>query len=852
VFDGFIPKTEVWINGQPSGPAHEASFYQFKYDITPLLKFGESNLLEVTASKVADNYSVNRAERQGDYWNFGGIFRPVFLEVLPASYIDWTGIDARSDGSFRADVHLGAGVKLPAKVTVQILDPQDRPVGAAFSTELAVGQSEVQVASRFAGMKLWNAETPNLYRARFTLEQNGTAEHVVTNTFGFRTFEIRPGDGLYLNGQKIVMKGVNRHSLWQDSGRALSRQINYDDVKRIKEMNMNAVRMSHYPPDRDFLDACDELGLYVLDELAGWQGAYDTPTGARLIGEMVRRDVNHPSIVMWDNGNEGGWNTANDGEFAKWDIQQRNVMHPRSTDRGVNDPHYPTYADLLRQASGPAIYFPTEFLHGLYDGGLGAGFHDYWEVMSKSPVLGGAFFWVLADDGVVRTDDPGRRIDSSGNLGPDGILGPARQKEGSFYTIKEIWSPVEIVEIDPAKFTAGSRQTLPVQNHFDFTNLDQCRFVWSLVNFAAPDAGKAGFDVVATAAFSGPNVAPHDHGEISLSLPAQKADALYLKALDPDGQELWTWSWPLNDSPTTGTNGAVASAGTVQSREDNGQWIVTAGNLELRFSKDTGLLASVTRGARKLSLSNGPRFIGYATNNASSPARGGGGNTGRTTEFMEVGVPGQLTNLEVTGSGTRSVHVAAKYNGSLQQTLWTISSNGRVTLEYDYAYDGPASLLGIDFDYPESNMKGITWLGMGPYRVWQNRMQGTRLGVWQNNYKDIIPGATYSFNPEFKGYFRDWHWATFDTGEGKFSVFNTTGQAAQGAQATTSFLGVYTPADGSVGPLLNLPQTGLAFLDVIPAQRDKFLLQEQLGPQSAMRSLTGQHRALVSFDFGVD
>jgi hypothetical protein len=94
VFEGAMVKTEVFVNSQSAGPPHEGSFYEFKYDITPFLKLGASNLLEVTVSKVTDNPSVMRAERQGDFWNFDGIFRPVYLEVLPASYVDWTGIDA--------------------------------------------------------------------------------------------------------------------------------------------------------------------------------------------------------------------------------------------------------------------------------------------------------------------------------------------------------------------------------------------------------------------------------------------------------------------------------------------------------------------------------------------------------------------------------------------------------------------------------------------------------------------------------------------------------------------------------------------------------------------------------------
>src|SRR6185295_1189388 len=107
VFEGSMTDTEVWVNGKSAGPIHQGSFYRFKFDITPLLKFGDSNLLEVTVSKESSNVSVNRAERLGDYWNFGGIFRPVFLEALPPRFIDWTAIDARADGSFSVDVNLG-------------------------------------------------------------------------------------------------------------------------------------------------------------------------------------------------------------------------------------------------------------------------------------------------------------------------------------------------------------------------------------------------------------------------------------------------------------------------------------------------------------------------------------------------------------------------------------------------------------------------------------------------------------------------------------------------------------------------------------------------------------------------
>ena len=294
---------------------------------------------------------------------------------------------------------------------------------------------------------MWTAETPNLYSAKFTLRKRRGVIHESRTRFGFRTLEVRPRDGVYLNGRKIVLKGINRHSFDPKTGRTLTREQNFADVRLIKGANMNAVRMSHYPPDPAFLEAADELGLYVLDELAGWQGFYDTPTGARLIGQIVRRDVNHPSILFWDNGNEGGWNRENDGEFDRWDPQRRPVLHPWAIHSGINTDHYENYDSTVRLSAGPDIFMPTEFLHGLYDGGIGAGLRDYWDVMGRSPTVAGGFFWAFADEGIERTDRDGR-IDNMGNSAPDGIVGAHHEKEGSYFAVKEIWSPVELSKIE--------------------------------------------------------------------------------------------------------------------------------------------------------------------------------------------------------------------------------------------------------------------------------------------------------------------------------------------------------------------------------------------------------------------
>jgi beta-galactosidase/beta-glucuronidase len=321
VFDGVMTDCHVKINGQVVGPDHQGSFYRFRYDISSLLKYGETNRLEMHVKKWSDNPSVNLAERKADYWIFGGVFRPVWLEALPAEHIERIAIDAKADGSFSIDVFL-EGIKKAKTVEAQITTLAGEPVGKPFIAKVSQGNSKVNLLTQIKEPALWTSETPNRYQVQIRLKAGENLQHEIIEKFGFRTIEIKKGNGVYVNGVKVLFKGVNRHSFWPTTGRTTNKKLSIDDVNLIKDMNMNAVRMSHYPPDVHFLDVCDSLGLFVIDELAGWQACYDSIVGRKLVKEMVIRDVNHPSIVFWANGNEGGWNRALDKDYAWYDPQQ--------------------------------------------------------------------------------------------------------------------------------------------------------------------------------------------------------------------------------------------------------------------------------------------------------------------------------------------------------------------------------------------------------------------------------------------------------------------------------------------------------------------------------------------------
>ncbi|HEY6900773.1 MAG TPA: glycoside hydrolase family 2 TIM barrel-domain containing protein, partial [Puia sp.] len=391
VFDGSMTDTEVKINGRLAGAVHQGSFYRFRYDISGLLKYGRSNLLEVTVSKESSNTSVNMAERHCDFWIFGGIFRPVFLEALPAQHIAAQAVNAKASGQFAAVVRL-EGIREANQLTAQVYSLSGEKVGDAMVSAVHWGDTVVKVKGDVASPKLWTPEAPNLYKVVYSLAAGGKVMHTVEQKFGFRTVELRERDGIYVNGVKVKFKGICRHSFSPESARTTSRDLSIMDVQLMKDMNMNAVRMSHYPPDDHFLDACDSLGLFVLDELTGWHHAYDTRVGSGLVREMIEKDVNHPSIVVWDNGNEGGSNFDFDPLFDQLDPQRRPLIHPWAVFRGMDTQHYINY-DYGNGTywHGHDIVFPTEFLHGLYDGGHGAGLGDYWELMWNEPLSAGGF-----------------------------------------------------------------------------------------------------------------------------------------------------------------------------------------------------------------------------------------------------------------------------------------------------------------------------------------------------------------------------------------------------------------------------------------------------------------------------
>ncbi len=840
VFEGALTETSIKVNGQAVGAAHQGGYLPFSFPLDgntfrsgqrfPVLKYGEKNELEVVVAKKSSNVSLDLAERKGDYWVFGGIYRPVYLEVLPKDFIHRIAIDAAADGQLVVDAFLQHHEDIKTKhrsklslvdaVEAQVLTRDGVAVGSSFSKSIPGPVNRARLEARIEDIDTWTPESPDLYQLRTRLMKGAEVVHERFDTFGFRTVELRPGDGLYLNGVRILVKGVNRNGLHVDTARAIDPEEEWNDARLIKAMNANLVR-SHLPPTKAFMDACDHLGLLFMTELTTWQKpAMDTPIARNLVYELVTTYHNHPSCIMWANGNEGGFNKEVDELYSLYDLQDRPVIHPWALFDGVDAMHYPSYSDLDRALQRPFVVLPTEFLHGLYDGGHGAGLADYWNLIEKSPVAAGGVLWCWADAGVARTDKDGF-IDTDGNYSADGIVGPRREKEASYFTIREIWSPVQIpLEQIPPGFDG----TLPVENKYFFSTLEGAGLEWRLLRHTFADPSD--MQVSAEGEIPLPAIHPQEKGGVGLPLPGdwRQNDVLVVKANDSNGDELMQWSWPLRVDVVESQQ---ASAGAIQ---QTGPMRFFAGGVTWVFDPETGHLVDCVTEGGGTGLGKGPLL--YA-------------GTGK-------GVIQQKGKWMV---GTKwendAVVIASSQAGSGSTFSWTLNPDGSATLDYAFApIEDVLTYCAVGFELSEEKVAAKRWMGDGPYRIWANRREGPQFGLWENRYNDTIPGATWEY-PAFKGVFSNVDWMSISLTSGAELRIDPRGLAEVGVLRPSNERIVKRSAGGSGGPIKatwDYPESGGLFrFHKVPAVGTKFKRSGDLGPQAEPQQVAGPITGTLTF-----
>jgi hypothetical protein len=848
VFEGAFTDTSPSINGQFIGPTHRGGFYEFKYDVTTNVIVGaNTNILSVTVRRWSTDGFIVGAEEKADYWDFGGIYRPVYLEAKPAAYIDRIAANPLANGQITVSVFLG-GITNSASVNAFVTDTNGVQLGTSFSKSASAGATNVILSAALPQPKMWSSEFPNLYTLTVQLlDTNGVEIHSVTDQIGFRTLTFTNGSGFYVNGRKVLMRGVCRHEVWPTTGRTISRAVCDLDIQLIKDMNMNAVRLSHYPNSKLFYEECDRLGLYVLDEFDSYQFQIDTANGARLIGEMVRRDVNHPCIIAWDNGNEGGANGNLDGGnagstnyFALYDIQNRRVIRPNqggTVFNGIITDHYELYNSVTNylRPSATNVFMPTEMLHGLYDGGIGACLAEFWDAFRSSTNGGGMFLWAFLDEGITNASIGG--MDVKGQSAPDGVVGPYREKEASYYTCKSVFSPIQIGAPDPATFSGS----LVVSNRFDFTDLDQCTFNWQLGWFFDATDATDNFSTnaltggllvgVSSGDFSGPSLPPGANGQLTLPSYPQNwtnYDALRLTATDPFDNNIYTWTWPLRMQTQIRDRilGSVSlSAPSISAGTNATEITVTNGARIFHFNRTNGVITSLTISNQSVSFTNGPR-----------PVAGPAWPISGVTSFSD---------------GTNYIILINDLTNAANGFQWTLRPDGWLTLAYRYTLTGLQENIGVTFDYPSNRVTAMNWIGRGPYRVWKNRLAGQEIFSHAKTYNNTWTGQSTNYAganitqwayPEFAGFHAQLFWATLQTTEQPITIVTP---------GTNIFLRVLTPPPtdkSQVNPTFAPGQISL--LHGISAIGDKFDVASTIGPSAATNIAAGLYTNEINFFFG--
>jgi hypothetical protein len=847
VFEGVKTDAEVTLNGKSAGPKHQGGFYRFQYDVTDLLNETEKeNVLEVTVSKASSNPSVETAERLPGTWILSGIYRPVYLEALPREAIESMAIDARADGGFLADLYL-TGMTGEAVVRGQIRTLKGRRVGEPFEVSVGAGAVKGLLKGRVTAPSLWTAETPNLYNLDLTLERDGKLLHRLTQRFGFRTIELKPNEGFYLNGRKIRLKGVDRRCFEADPRLCLTPEAPRAEARFLKSLNLNAVRLADGPADPAFLDACDEVGLYVLDELAGCPGApYDLAAGRNLVRELVMRDANHPSVLFWENGGERGGNKELVGEFALFDRQRREVLCPGEFFAGVDTTHLDTHAALVSKTQRPVVFLPTGLLRGLPEAGVAAGLNDFWKTMTRSPNCAGGFLSVSDYEGLTGflsfTDEKESPLRGGGKGvkrshvdegGLTALASPGGLTEG-LEAMRAIWSPVQIGARDlPTPFEGA----FEVENRYDFLNLERIAFMWRIVDYPTPFTGNVPTALRvpwASGRVAGPNVAAGWQGALHLPIPEgwQNHDAIEIQALDPEDREISSWSWSLRNPDFYAETLQGSVQGDPVAQEEGDSLTVTVQDIAYRFDRRGGELRDVTVGGQTIPFGKGPRRI------ASSLEAG--------REMTEVSGNAPVQH----GRSDAGYQVKAGALGGFDRVTWTIRRDGCLMLEYTGRAGGSFESLGISFDYGQTPVRQVRWLGDGPGGVWRNRMQGPRFGVHaltREKEGESAPDSTthtalageaqeLSVTEHFLSRVR---WAVLENSGGSFFV------APMGEPI---FLGLGGKESGETTPPFLKPGH-VAFLSVIPAMSAKNRPPSELGPEGEAVKVRGEAKGQFLFCF---
>ncbi|MDF9830099.1 glycoside hydrolase family 2 TIM barrel-domain containing protein [Parabacteroides sp. PF5-6] len=485
----------LWINGQFVGYSEDSKL-EAEFNITRFVKPGK-NLVAFQVFRWCDGTYLE----DQDFFRLSGVGRDCYLYARNAKYIQDIRITPDLDAQYKdGSLQIALNLKGSAAVDLKLVDDK----GAEVATAAVRGAGKLTAAMQVADPKKWTAETPNLYRLIATLKDGNKTLEVITQKVGFRKIELKDAQVL-VNGKPVLFKGANRHEMDPDGGYVISRERMIEDIKVMKQFNLNAVRTCHYPDNNLWYDLCDEYGLYVVAEANieshgmgyGERSLAKNPSFAKAHLERnqrnVQRSFNHPSIIFWSLGNEAGMGPNFEACF-KW-IKAEDPSRLCQYEQAHGNPEFtdvycPMYLDYKRSeaySQRTDIKVPLiqcEYAHAM--GNSQGGFKEYWDLIRKYPKFQGGFIWDFVDQSLRITRPDGvsyygyggdwNPYDASDqNFCDNGLISPDRVPNPHMYEVGHIYQSIWATPVD---MNTG---TISVYNENFFIDLSRYYAEWQLM-----------------------------------------------------------------------------------------------------------------------------------------------------------------------------------------------------------------------------------------------------------------------------------------------------------------------------------------------------------------------------------
>ncbi|WP_339319780.1 glycoside hydrolase family 2 TIM barrel-domain containing protein [Paenibacillus sp. FSL R10-2734] len=782
-FNGVYSKAKVWVNNEYIRE-HRGGFTTWDCDITHQVVPGSE--ATVIVEFIDDIWDPSIGSIYAHH-NMGGIINSVELLAVPQTHITKMHYTVDFDKTFHdAELTVTLGVSLgyaaASFVQLELLDSHNNVIQLDHSFIEFQAESQVkEVIFHIANPVKWDAEHPNLYTLQAKLYNESLQTQLLQACqvkVGFRKITYGGKDGtdkreIYVNGQRVKLRGTCRHHVHPTLGRTVTPEMDREDVVLLKGQNVNYVRTTHYPPTQEFLDACDELGMYVEEETAvnfqyangpgPWRD--DESWFMDQFSEMVERDKSHPCVLIWSLGNESGWRAGVEGDKFRKQYQYikqvdrsrpAKFSYPFNIEDGtvmdIYSVHYAKYTDspvylragytngegseeLVIEYNGPVIH--DEYAHiACYnlnelerDNNVrnfwGESLTKFWQqIVLTEGALGGAL-WANIDDVFQLPEGVRERhqLHSSGTAAGYGEWGNMcdqwRREKPEYWLTKKAYSPIRI-EDKPLGNPGHAELRIPIFNWFNHTNLLEVQVLWSIT---------VDDHIVEQGQMMGPDVKPYQQGVLVFPKRAwREAEHVYVKFITTDGITVDEYDLPLAAAIFTFEEERL---GSLSVEESDDQLSICSEALEIVYSKQTAQIVTATYQGQLL-MTGGPRL--HLTGEELGEWNAESMSIPRSTE--------QLVELLIIGEYS---------NGLKVQFLQTIENTGKFTTSYrlldckinyeqsDYGvmfelhqsqddqWDAKLNELGLVFDLHQG-VTGVEWRKEGAHSVYPEHHIGRSFG----------------------------------------------------------------------------------------------------------------------------